>query len=183
MASYIEYAKAEFKRLGYIPVDKKQEEGPNKWIQENVLALLEVFSKQGHSGSSAPFCVEYFRKLASFEPLSPITGEEDEWFECSKGVFQNRRLFSVFKEGKDGHPHYLNAIVWRNQKGYTYTGTAIDKTGRTVKSHQYIRFPFTPKTFYVDVIEKKTGKGGFEFYIKDMNQLKAVTEYYNFKFD
>ena len=74
--SYKDHAEREFRALGYKPVD--QEEGPNKWIQENVMELLEVFSKQGHSGMSAPVCVRYFEKLALLEPLSPLTGEDWE---------------------------------------------------------------------------------------------------------
>ena len=69
MSDYVNHAKAEFKKLGYIPLDQEQEEGPNKWIQENVLELLDVFSKQGHSGFSAPYCIDMFQKLALFKPL------------------------------------------------------------------------------------------------------------------
>ncbi len=51
------HAKRELKAIGYIPVEKMKEEDPNKWIQENVLDLLTLFSTRGHSGSSSPFCI------------------------------------------------------------------------------------------------------------------------------
>src|SRR3990167_8393513 len=102
MSNLIEHAKEEFKILGYKPLEENPEDDPNKWIQENVLELLEVFSKQGHSGSSAPFCVDYFKRLAAFEPLSPIKCDDSEWVEVGEGTFQNKRLSSVFKNGVKG---------------------------------------------------------------------------------
>ena len=77
----IAHAKRELVAIGYDLNDK--EEGPNKWIMENLFELLAVFSTQGHSGSSAPHCISMFKKLASFEPLSPLTGEDDEWNDVS----------------------------------------------------------------------------------------------------
>ena len=105
MNSFIEHAKREFVALGYDLDD--QEEGPNKWIMENVLELLEVFSKQGHSGSSAPFAVGYFEKLALFKPLGPLTGEDDEWTKLDYDDdtrWQNKRASHVFK-GADGRAY------------------------------------------------------------------------------
>lgn len=177
--SLVDHAKREFLALGYTPLDQEQKDEPNKWIQENVLELLEVFSKQGHSGSSAPYCIHMFEKLASFKPLSPIKCDDNEWCEVTDNMFQNKRLSSVFKNGKDGSPYYSNAIVWKNQDGITYTGSAFDKSGNSIKSSQNIKIPFTPKTFYVDIIEKEVEKDGWEFYIKDDEQLKEVFEYYN----
>ena len=78
MSNYVEHAKREFLSLGYKPIDKCEDD-PDKWIQENVLELLEVFDKQGHSGHSAPFAIKYFSKLANFKPLGPIQCTEEEW--------------------------------------------------------------------------------------------------------
>jgi len=177
MSNYIEHAKRELLALGYKPVSECGND-PNKWIQENVFALLEAFSKQGHSGSSAPYCVRYFEKLALFKPLSPIKCDDAEWMECGPNTFQNKRLSSVFKEGKIGSPYYLDAIVWRNEKGHTYTGGAVDKAGRTIRSRQFIKLPFTPKTFYVDVIDEEVAKDDWVFHIKDEAQLEEVFKYY-----
>ena len=192
MSNFIEHAKAEFKALGYTPLDQEQGDDPNKWIQENVIELLEVFSKQGHSGSSAPFCINYFKKLAAFEPLSPIKCDDAEWLDHGDGLFQNKRLSSVFKEGKDGKPYYIEAVVFRGQNGSCFTGNSVKlKDGSSLGSRQFIHLPFNPKTFYVDVIEtewhkdKETGKlteqeggGWWSSVIKDENQLKEVFEYY-----
>ena len=39
MSNFINHAKREFLAVGYIPLDQDQEDGPNKWIQENILEL------------------------------------------------------------------------------------------------------------------------------------------------
>ena len=129
--SFIDHAKNEFKALGYIPLEEEQEDGPNKWIQENILELLEVFSKQGHSGMSAAFCIQYFTKLASFEPISPITddGPWDDTY-ASDETIQHKRLSSVFKKTKGSRAYYLNAIVWKSADGCTFTGSAHDVSGK-----------------------------------------------------
>ena len=182
MSNLVNHAKAEFKALGYIPLDEEQEDGPNKWIQENVMQLIEVFSKQGHSGSSAPFCINYFKKLAAFDPLSPLKFDDSEWNNAiDKNVFQNNRLSSVFKDGKDGTPYYINAIVWKNEKGLTYTGHALDSKGNSIGSSQIIKMPFKPKTFYIDVIEEEVKKDDWVFHIKDDAQLDEVFKHYDRK--
>lgn len=178
MSNLIEHAKEEFKIMGYKPLEEKQEEDPNKWIQENVLELLEVFSKQGHSGSSAPFCIKYFEALANFKPLSPIKCDDSEWVEVGGGMFQNKRLSSVFKEGAEGKPSYLDAIIFKTEKGTAYSGHAIIRAegkkcnGVTIKSRQFIRLPFYPKTFYVKVNEVEVSKDNWEFYLDDLEQLE-----------
>ena len=139
MSNLKEHAKREFKAMGYKPVSESEDD-PNKWIQENVIELLEVFSKQGHSGSSAPFCVGYFEKLAMFKPLCPLKGTDDEWIECGSGVFQNNRCSHVFKDESGAYD--IQGKIFREPNGTCYTGS---------DSRVYITFPYTPKSEYVDV--------------------------------
>ncbi len=138
MSNLIEHAKREFKAIGYNLNQKKED--PDKWIVENVLELLEVFSNQGHSGTSAPFCINYFKKLAMFEPLGPITGEKSEWMEVGDGVFQNKRCSHVFKE--NGQAYDIDGKIFREPNGVCYT----NKDSRVP-----VEFPYTPKSEYVDV--------------------------------
>ena len=178
----INHAKKEFKILGYPPMEECDDD-PNKWIQENVLELLEVFHKQGHSGTSAKFTIDYFKKLASFEPLSPLTFDDNEWNDVMDNVYQNNRLSSVFKAGKDGIPYYIYGIVFRDKSNdYTYTGRAINPdTGEYVSSSQNIdtNKKFAPKTFYIDVVEKVYGDGDYmEMVIADPSSIEEVYEYY-----
>lgn len=174
--SYIEHAKRELTAIGYDLNGK--EDDLNKWIVKNILELLEVFSKQGHSGSSAPYCANIFKKLALYEPLCPITGEDHEWHDVGNDTFQNIRCSAVFKQGRDGRPYYLDAIVWRTPTGATYTGS----TAEGITSRQYIRLPFEPKTFFIDVDEHEVAKDGWEFTIKNLSDLNQVFEYYD-RFD
>lgn len=144
----VAHAKHEFAVLGYDLDDK--EEGPNKWIMENVIALISLFGSQGHSGSSAPFCVSYFKDLASWKPLTPLTGGPEEWNEVGDDLFQNKRCSYVFmKKARDGankpgvHEAYdINGKVFREPGGGCYISG---------DSRVPVTFPYTPKTEYVDV--------------------------------
>lgn len=182
MSNLVEHAKIELLKLGYKPIEDCEDD-PDKWIQENVLELLEVFSKQGHSGHSAPYVISLFNKLANFEPVAPIMCTDDEWTDVGKfgndDTFQNKRCSAVFKQGVDGKPYYLDAIVWKNQKGNTYTGNnCINSKHEKIKSSQLIKIPFTPKTFYIDVIDYEVAPDDWESVIKDESQLKEVWKYY-----
>lgn len=175
----IDKAKNEFLKLGYKPIEEYDQDNPDRWIQENVLELLEVFSKQGHSGFSAAYVINLFSKLAKHEPLTPIMCTDDEWSDIGEemgiDIYQNNRCSAVFKNGKNGKPYYLDAIVWRNQKGVTFTGTVLNSKKEKIYSHQTIRIPFNSKTFYIDVIEPPDDS---PIYIKDDAQLKKVWKYY-----
>lgn len=126
----------------------QKEEDPNKWIQENLMELLYVFSKQGHSGFSAPYCINMFQKLARFEPLGPLTGKDSEWNEISEDLFQNKRSGNVFKNTKTNEVYDINGKIFRNQHGNCFTCN---------KSRTQVIFPYTPKSEYVNVIEDENG--------------------------
>jgi hypothetical protein len=143
-SNYYKHAVKEFTAAGY---DLNQtEEDPNKWIVENIMELLEVFAKQGHSGSSAPFAIKYFTKLAHFEPLVPLTGKDDEWMEVGTNVWQNIRCSHVFKDSKDGVAYDIDGKVFIDPDGTSWTN---------FKSRVPVTFPYVPKTKYVHRKEKK----------------------------
>jgi len=166
----------------------------NKLLIEDFIPCIEqiaeIFSKQGHSGSSAPAYANAvsnaIKNVLMFQPLSPITGNDNEWG-TEAGSDQNSRCSAVFKDGDNGS-YYLNAIVWQGEDKYdTFTGTI-----EGVSSRQFVKFPFTPKTFYIDVYRElyderqhnkgevvQCGSGDYVYFIKDRNQLKAVAEYYD----
>ena len=53
------------------------------------------------------------QRLALFETLTPLTGEENEWTEVSDGVFQNRRRSDIFKENRiarDNNPRVFQTL-------------------------------------------------------------------------
>ena len=178
----IEFAKQEFSFLGYTPIEKLKESSPNRWIQENVLELIKVFcGQEGYfeCSYSSKLKADYFRKLVMFEPLSPITGNDDEWEEIKNNIYRNKRLRSVFKKGKNGKPYYSYAIAWIiKANNFVYPavwGTVKLNDGRTVTSSQYIRLPFEKKLFSVEI-----EKVDEEIYkLSKPEQLDKVFEYYD----
>jgi hypothetical protein len=188
----IDHAKTELEIAGLFDKEGDFYEGDTG---KAVMELIELFSKQGHSGMSAPIVADLFKRLANYQPLQPITGKDEEWVEVlehrdstNKSWYQNKRCSTLFKDGKDGKPYYINAIVKRDQRGITWSGRAwlneedwlngdrnlmVDKRGY-VKS-----FPFTPKTFYIDVKDVEVSKDDWESFVVDPSQLDEVWEYYD----
>lgn len=134
MSNLVEHARTELKSWF--------DGGMNEAMANDVIELIDVFSKQGHSGFSANFAIGMFEKLAKFEPWGPLTGEDDEWTEVSEGVFQNKRCSHVFKE--NGKAYDIDGKVFREPNGSCYTSR---------DSRVPVTFPYTPKREYVDVTE------------------------------
>lgn len=144
MSNLHKHALAEFRAAGWTDADGKFEDEMQEAICKHVLELLKVFADEGHSGSTAPYTVNMFKKLAMFEPLVPLTGEDWEWSECGNGVFQNKRCSRVFKQADrfNGQAYDIEGRVFREPTGACYTGA---------ESRVPVTFPYTPKTEYVDV--------------------------------
>lgn len=187
----IEHAKTELEIAGLFEKEGDFYEG---MTGKAVMELIETFSKQGHSGMSAPIVADIFRRLANYEPLGPITGKDEEWNDVGhysgsgRELYQNKRCSGLFKEGKDGQAYYIDAIIKRDQKGICWSGRAwlseedykegdrskmVDKIGY-VKS-----FPFTPKTFYIDVMDVEVAKDDWESFVVDASQLEEARAYYD----
>jgi len=153
-----------------------------------VLELIDVFSNQGHSGMSANIVISIFEKLALFKPLQPITGEDDEWVDISglwggENMYQNKRESGLFKN--NNIITYNSAIVKVCPNGTTWTGPlylsredAINDKNRISSSLEIKGFPFTPKTFYIDVIEEEINPDDWIMWVKDISQLDEVWKYY-----
>jgi len=188
-------------------IKKAKDKGDKALIADfipEMRALVKKFAKSGQSGGSAPYyakaITDALHKLMMFKPLLPVMNEDDEWSEGyesdDKKVYQNKRLSSVFKNGKNGKPYYIDAIVFKGNNGVTFTsgGSVKTKDGKKISSFQYIKkFPFEPKTFVIDVIEtewekqkdgkliKKEGGGWWTSVVKDEKQLDKVWKYYDKK--
>jgi hypothetical protein len=175
-------------------------------FEKEILALVDKFGESGQSGGSAPYTAGAIslavKKLCMQEPICDITGIDSEWNDISEysidsESYQNKRLSSVFKEGKSGTPYYLNAIVWKGVEEWdTHTGSVyVNNTEfELLTSRQFINLPFKPKTFYVDVLRVDISKeyaekndihytegndGCYYTILKDETQLDKVFEYYN----
>lgn len=181
-----------------------------------ILALCRKFSKSGQSGHSAPYTAsvicQTLEKLLMQEPLSPIMGSEDEWtdkyrFHDADETRLNLRCSSILKDVNTGIAYYLDAIVF--QERCTITNDELEEgeepdpalpfsywsnhggTVDGVKSTRIIEFPFTPKTFFVEVVkeflpdehdeepffEGNDGKK-FRYHIKDRSQLDEALKHY-----
>ena len=114
MSNYKFHALAEFKAAGWLDDSGKYNNEMQEAICTNVLKMLDIFADEGHSGSSASYTINLFKKIASFEPLGPLTGADDEWHEVGDGVFQNKRMCSVFKRADrfDGQAYWLDSKVF-----------------------------------------------------------------------
>lgn len=153
-------------------------------IKSDILELCENFGNAGHSNSTyyaAPAIAHeeaarrfpnHLESRESFEqllnnlllqqPISPLTGNDDEWVDVSdlgddKGgiVYQNSRDGRVFKNA-DGTAWFLEAISWVESiegERVGINGAARGKDGTVFQSHWKIKeFPFEPKKFEIDVI-------------------------------
>jgi len=193
--SLVKHAQVELEMAGYLDKDSAYD----GMLGPAVIELMEVFAKQGHSGMSASIVRSVFHTLADFKPLGPITGEDKEWNDISDhspapdGLmsYQNKRCSEIFKDGKDGKPYTIGAIVWQGQESWdSFTGRVED-----IGCAHYIKLPFTPKTFRIDVIREpydesnpkhkasndvvEGNDGKYVYFIKDMSQLDEVFEYYD----
>jgi hypothetical protein len=74
----------------------------NGAMRKHILHMVDEFSKEGHSGFSASYAISCLKRLLAYKPLSPLTGEDDEWTEVSEQMghkmFQNKRHSAVFKD-------------------------------------------------------------------------------------
>ena len=161
MSNLLKHAERELKLIGY---DGKDEY--NNMAKAAIMELLTTFANQGHSGFSANYIVNLFNKLAKYETLSPLKGNDDEWGNVSdmsgdrKTLFQNNRDGRVFKN--DDGAFFTEAIIWTESGESSYTNK---------DSNRYIKsFPFTPKTFYVKVDKERN--------VLDTEEYNKANAYY-----
>ncbi len=175
---------------------------------KEILALCEAFGRSGQSGGSAPMTAsaisQAVKHLMLQEPICDVTGHESEWVDITEindgePMWQNKRCSALFKYSNE-KCSYVDAIVWKGEEEYdTFTGRVYidDKNFELIGSSQYVRLPFKPKTFYIDVVRVPIAKEEAEerkmhyienekddcYYtvIKDPKQLDRVFKYYDKK--
>ena len=137
MSSLVSYAEKELDRIGMTEGDEY-----NGAMRKHILHMVKEFAGEGHSGFSASYALQCLKNLLSFKPLSPLTGEDDEWGDVGEGLFQNKRCSSVFKD-VDGSCHDIDGrVFWEWYK---------DENGEAVKTYYSgygcstpVTFPYTP---------------------------------------
>lgn len=152
MSNIHNHALMEFRAAGWLDDDGKYYDEMQEAICKHVLKLLDVFADEGHSGSSAPYAVNVFKKLAMYLPLVPLTGEDWEWHEVSEGVFQNKRCSRVFKQADrfDGQAYDIDGRVFYEWYTEKETGDKRKSYYTSRDSMVPVTFPYNPSTEYVE---------------------------------
>ena len=114
--SIIGQAKDELKRINF-----------GKEDSQVMIEILEKFFDTWDSGGAVWAVAPILQRLLAGKPLSPLTGEADEWMEVNDGVYQNKRLPTVFKD-----------------KRFHHGQTAYD-LDNPLGSREPISFPYYPK--------------------------------------
>ena len=134
--SLIEFAEAELKRLEDNCNDDSEALKAQKSITADVMQIVNTFVGQQHSGFSAGYMLNILDRLLRYKPLTALTGEDDEWLDCSEfGMVdkQNKRCTSVFKR-PDGTAYWVEGKIFSDDGGKSWY-TSKD-------SHVEIEFPF-----------------------------------------
>ena len=139
--SLVSYAENELDLIGM-----KDDGDMNGMMRKHLIHMVKEFSDEGHSGFSASYALQCLQKLLRFKPLSPLTGEDDEWTEVSSisgyPHFQNKRCSSVFKDGKDGQAYDIEGkVFWewvKNEDGEPYKSYYTSRDSRVP-----VTFPYT----------------------------------------
>lgn len=135
MSNLVNHAKAELDiAFGSEPRDQYSE-----MVRQAIIEMIEKFADQGHSGFSAGMVASAVEKLMRFEPLTPLTGGDEEWAEVMDGVFQNRRCSHVFRE--NGEAYDIEGRIFRDPDGACFTSG---------DSRVPVTFPYTPTREIVD---------------------------------
>lgn len=158
----------------------KEKHGSDNLIIKNYISIInniiEIFEKEGHSGMIGPMYAnnigESIKKILNSEPLSGLNCDNDEFrytYIGSPPYYQNIREARIFKDEKNTHPYFIDAVKFVHAGDNVFTGTVED-----ISSVWYIKKnPFTPVVFYIDVY-----KNNGEYKIKDRSQLKKIFNYY-----
>lgn len=126
-----QHAIKELKLAGY----GNGEGGPNDWMYQQVLEAVAVFASHGNSGSSAPWEIDFVKRLCNWDIISPLTFKDDEWQQISgDGTSQNKRKSSIFKD-PDGSIHYIDAFIKRITGRYSYSTKEWAKLESTICLH------------------------------------------------
>jgi len=111
MSNLTKFAESELTRAGFF--DKDSDYGG--MLGEAVMKMVKVFADEGHSGFSAGMAISLFKTVASFEPLTPLTGDDDEWMKSRKALF--RTSDARMSSRKAGKPTISTGASFEIQMG------------------------------------------------------------------
>ena len=133
-----DYAKRELDRL-CPPDENGRKDELQELVDRHVLQIVDLFSGQGHSNTSAVYVLSILERVLRFHPLTPLTGDDDEWessLDQEDDKQQNNRCFSVFRCNHDNSTAYdSEGKIFSSDGGRTFWGTK--------ESRVPITFPYT----------------------------------------
>lgn len=144
MKTLLSHAERELDRIG-MTADSPDE--MNLMMRKHILHMMKEFADEGHSGFSASYAINILTKLMDFKPLTPLTGDDDEWHEVSEHMgrkcWQNNRRSSVFKD-EDGEAYDIDGkVFWEWAMPYE-DGEPPHKSYYTCRDSRVpVTFPYT----------------------------------------
>ena len=171
MSNLIKFAQDELDRIAEGCKNDKEEYDMQQVINKDIMDIIKTFSKQGHTGMTAGYTISMLSRLLNYKPITPLTGEEDEWEDVSDiyndGIkhYQNKRCPAVFKD-EDGKCYNVEAKVFSDDNGHTWY-TSGD-------SREYITFPYTvPNTPQSVIIDNQAERTKVQQEIKQL--IESIT--------
>lgn len=152
MSNILSHAERELNLIG---MTEDSPDEMNQMMRKHILHMMNEFANEGHSGFSARYAMNILTRLMDFKPLSPLTGEDDEWGDVREygGTthYQNRRKSSVFKD-EDGSVYDIDGkVFWEWMPDHDDDGKL---TGGAHKSYYTCRESRVPVTFPYTVPDK-----------------------------
>lgn len=133
----VSFAENELKLLEDICKNDEEALNMQKTVTKDVMQIVQIFTEQAHSGFSSAYILDLLERLLRYKPLTPLTGDDDEWEDCSQfGIndLQNKRCPAVFKR-PDGTAYWVEGKIFSDDGGKSWYTSA--------DSHVDIQFPFS----------------------------------------
>lgn len=148
------------------------------------LELIQKLESDGHDYNIQKLATDLMWKLVNGKLLSPLS--DDNWIEYMTDYYYHQRCKDLIKTPYDRFL-YNKAIVFSDNTGTPWTGwvwldkeAAINKDlSKKINSYQRIKgFPFTPKSFFVNVSNVEVGDE-IQVFVTNPESLYDVWDYYN----
>ena len=125
--------------------------------------------------------IDIITKLLDYYPLSSLTLEDNEWYLDFGDIYKNKRLFYLFKDGKNGEIKFADGVICKDEKGVVINteGVCVKETNtlyflRSLKPKQFDEFP----RIKIKVTEEEICFGDYITYTTE-EELDKVRKYYD----
>jgi len=192
-SNYIKYANKEFN----ITWGDFSDDDMQCWMADDVLDILSLLSMQGDSGSTIGYKLGLLNKLIKFNPIAPLTFEDDEFSpaDINMGTSrQNKRNSSVFLKD-NGVITYLDGFI-KQSAYHFFEGVWEDGTNTTWHGSTYVmpedgspiyringsavikdKKKFSGKSYYIPTYEIECPKGWWLSFVKESDLKEFLEEY------